>query len=178
MSKHRAPRPVRFALTAAAVVVVAATAATVPATAATAAGGVSAMYDVDADGLVDPSAFDTNGDGWLDQNVVVLAGYRAWLFDQDQDSRVDQYGVDGTRDGLVDIWLFDSDQNGVLEGTTHDAAAYPSRAVVSAPGQGISFTVAAAPFTLGDALQAGATDPCAFYNGVAFATTGWTCVNR
>ena len=149
-----------------------------PAGTASAADGVPLMYDIDGDGRIDPSVHDTNGDGWLDQNVVVLAGSFAWLFDQNQDSRVDQYGIDGTADGRVDIWMFDSDQDGTVEATSYDAAAYPTDATVSLPPAGVSFTIAAAPFTVGDAVAAGLTDPCAFYNGVAMSGTNVSCVRR
>jgi hypothetical protein len=159
-----------------ATLVLAGVAAVVTAAPAAAAGGIARMYDIDGNGRLDPGVRDTNRDGWLDQNVVVSAGRLIWLFDQNQDSLVDQYGADGTGDGRVDLWFLDNNQDGRIDETRYDTASYPSY-VRPIDIRGRSLTIAASPWTPGDTVRAGLRlDPC--------AATAWTlpdslrCVRR
>ena len=111
------------ALTAAAgvslVAVPAASAAETSAAATSAAGGFD-MYDVDRNGWYDPYAADRSGNGWLDENVILVNGSLLWLFDANEDGRPDAYGSDNNDDGYADLWGHDPNQDWHVDSWTYD----------------------------------------------------------
>jgi hypothetical protein len=140
---------------------------------ASAAGGVAWMYDVDNNGVVDPSSFDVTGpngvpDGYLDQNNIVLPtpiGPRlAWLIDLNEDSVPEQYLVDGNNDGVGDVLIYDYNEDGVLDSYWTDPAVYPPVQVVAAQPGGLTINIASQPLGTdpGAVVPEGlSTNPCA-----------------
>lgn len=82
------------------------------------------MYDVDADGWLDPNVGDASGNGVSDWNVVVTGGALMWLYDDDEDGWPDCYGVDVDGDNIDDLWGWDADQDLVVDDWTYDPAVH------------------------------------------------------
>jgi hypothetical protein len=106
--------------------------------------GTAWMYDVDGIGGVDSSASDTTGpwgfpDGYLDENYIVLptpeGGRLAWLVDHNQNNRPEQVVVDGNNDGKADVWLYDDNEDVVMDRYWTDPAVYaPVNIITGQPG--------------------------------------------
>ena len=82
------------------------------------------MYDVDANGWLDPYAADTNGNGYADQNVILANGALLWLYDRDEDYRPDAYGSDNNGDGRADLWGYDANEDYVVDSWAYDSAVH------------------------------------------------------
>ena len=82
------------------------------------------MYDVDRNGWYDPYAADRSGNGYFDENVVLVNGALLWLYDRDEDSRPDAYGTDGNGDGWADLWGYDANEDYVVDSWAYDAAVH------------------------------------------------------
>jgi hypothetical protein len=133
---------------------IAALAMLTPAGAAHAATATYDMYDINADGWIDPSAVDTNDDRLLDSNLVDTNGDGQgdiWLIDLNRDRLPEWFLVDSApRDGRFETLGADSDENGVVEAAYGDA-----------DGNGVP-----------DVLPAGVSVPTPYVNPACAVTPG------
>ncbi len=147
------------------------------------------MYDVDADGRYDPYVADTNGNQFLDQNIILSGGVLVWLFDGAVEDQIpDAYGGDTNADGVPDFWMRDPNQDGVLDDVVMDPAVHgPRTGSVQAPAGGttinigfdIPIDVPGLQGAVTGLLQPGArtsSNFCTFVNSAALLGSGLTCV--
>ncbi len=141
------------------------------------------MYDVDRNGLLDPYAADSSGNGHVDQNVVTVNGALLWLYDADEDYRPDAYGNDNNGDGYADLWGHDPNEDWVVDSWVYDPAVFAAQPTFS---PGLTLVIQSEPlgtsiYDVIDTVNANGgvvTDPCAFYNGIAFSGTNVGCSYR
>jgi hypothetical protein len=137
------------------------------------------MYDVDQNGL-DPYAADTSGNGHVDQNIVTVNGALLWLYDENENWWPDSYANDSNGDGHPDLWAHDPDENGVIDSWSYDPAVFRSQPTFQ---PGLTLVIESQPLGTSvqdviDTVNANGgiiTDPCAFYNGMAFVGTNVGC---
>jgi hypothetical protein len=138
------------------------------------------MYDVDRNGFLDPYVADASGNGIADQNVVLANGALLWLYDSDEDRRPDAYGNDNNGDGHADLWGHDANEDWVVDSWAYDPAVFAAQPTFS---PGLTLVIQSQPlgtsiYDVIDTVNANGgivTDPCAFYNGIAFSGTTVGC---
>jgi hypothetical protein len=173
----------RLVLRSAATVVTAAASLSLVALPAASAAEAFDMYDVDRNEQLDPYAADSSGNGHVDQNVVTVDGALLWLYDADEDYRPDAYGNDNDGDGRADLWGHDPNEDRVVDSWVYDPAVFAAQPTF-APG--LTLVIQSEPLGTSihdviDTVNANGgivTDPCAFYNGIAFSGTNVGCTCR